>query len=240
MRMRSPWLALAALLAVGCLSETRLQPLPSAPTTRSGAVTAEELGVRLVADGDAWKGSPSHLERLVTPVEVRLENQSGRPLRIQYVHFALVGDSRFQYAALSPFQLREDGPAVGGSGFDVGVGTGRPWGVRPGPFASSYGGGPWGPRGSHAPWYDPLYDPWYDPFHGPYGHGRASEPLPSRDMLRQALPEGTLENGGTLTGFLYFQDVSEREGRVTLQARLVDANTGEQFGTLSIPFDVRS
>jgi hypothetical protein len=59
-------------------------------------------------------------------------------------------------------------------------------------------------------------------------------------MLRQALPEGTLEEGGSVTGFLYFQDVSEREGRVTLQARLVDARTGEQFGTLSIPFDVRS
>jgi hypothetical protein len=59
-------------------------------------------------------------------------------------------------------------------------------------------------------------------------------------MVRQALPQGTLEPGGTVTGFLYFQDVSEREGSVTLQARLVDARTGEQFGTLSIPFGVRS
>jgi hypothetical protein len=59
-------------------------------------------------------------------------------------------------------------------------------------------------------------------------------------MLRRALPEGTLEPGGTVTGFIYFQGVSEREGSVTLQARLVDARTGEQFGTLSIPFGVRS
>jgi hypothetical protein len=57
-------------------------------------------------------------------------------------------------------------------------------------------------------------------------------------MLRRALPEGTLEDGGALDGFLYFQDVGEREGRVTLEARLVDARTGEQFGTLSIPFQV--
>lgn len=248
MRMRSLWPALAALLAAGCLSETKLQPLPSAPTTRSGAVTTEGQGVRLVADGDAWKGSPSNLERLVTPVEVRLENQSGRPLRIHYEHFTLVGDSRFQYAALSPFELRNDGLAVGGSGSEsgpvsfsvgVGVGTGRPWGARVGPFASSYGWGPWGP-GWRNPFYDPFFDPWYDPFYGPYAYWRPSEPLPTRDMLRRALPEGVLENGGTLTGFLYFQEVGEREDHVTLQARLVDATTGEQFGTLSIPFDVRS
>jgi hypothetical protein len=50
------------------------------------------------------------------PVEVRIENQSGRPLRIEYDHFVLEGASRFQYAALSPFELREEGLAMGGSG----------------------------------------------------------------------------------------------------------------------------
>jgi hypothetical protein len=248
MRASALWPALAALLAAGCLSETKLQPLPSASTSQGGAVTTEAQGVRLVADGDAWRGTPSHLERLVTPVELRLENQSGRPLRLRYEHFVLVGDSRFQYAALSPFELRQEGLAVGGSGatsgdvsFSVGVGLGRPWGLRPGPFVSSYGWGGVGPRW-HDPWYDPFFDPWYDPYYGPYARGYwvPPEPLPTRDMLRQALPEGTLENGGTIAGFLYFQDVSEREGRVLLQARLVDANTGEQFGTLTIPFDVRS
>jgi hypothetical protein len=224
MRVQVLWPALAAvLLAAGCLSATTLQPLPSAPTTRSGAVTTEGQGVRLMADGDAWRGTPSDLERLVTPVQVRLENQSGRPLRIQYQYFVLVGDSRFQYAALSPFELRGEGLAVGGSGFTPGYGS---------LFLGLEVGHAWGP------WNWGWYDPFQDPYVG--GYWRPPEPLPTRDMLRRALPEGTLENGGTLTGFLYFQDVSERESRVTLQARLVDATTGEQFGTLGIPFDVRS
>jgi hypothetical protein len=249
MRTRALLPALAAvLLAAGCVTETKLQPLPAAQTTQGGSAVAEDQGVRLVADGDAWKGTPSNLERIVTPVEVRIENQSGRPLRIQYEGFVLVGGSRFQYAALSPFELRDEGLAMGGSGtgtgnvaLSVGVGVGYGawapgfWG--PGPFSSTYGwGGPWGRS-----WRDPFYNPWYDPFYGaPFAYWRPPEPLPTQDMLRRALPEGTLEDGGAITGFLYFQDVSEREGNVTLQARLVDARTGEQFGTLSIPFGVRS
>jgi hypothetical protein len=58
-------------------------------------------------------------------------------------------------------------------------------------------------------------------------------------MLEQALPEGTLEAGGRVEGFLYFQGVAERESQVVLQARLVDGRTGEPFGTLDIPFQVR-
>ncbi|WP_375768654.1 hypothetical protein NR798_44415 [Archangium gephyra] len=247
MRTRAPWLALAALLlAAGCVSTTTLQPLPSTPTTQAGAALAEAEGVRLVADGDAWKGTPSDLERIVTPVRVRIENQSGRPLRIDYDSFSLKGNSQFHYAALSPFELGGDGTAaVGGSGYEgnvrlgVGVGVHSRWGWGP----SAFGWGPsWGRGWYGSGWYDPWYGPgFYDPFWGPSSSWyRAPEPLPTRDMLRQALPEGTLDTGGTVTGFLYFQNVSEREGSVTLQARLVDARTGEQFGTLSIPFGVRS
>ena len=207
---------------------------------------AETGGVRLVANGDAWHGNPSSLRNIVTPVLVRIENQSGRALRIDTHVFALVGSSHFEYAALSPFELRQEGlSAVGGSGghgnvaLGVGVGS-RGW--RPGPFSSSgyVWGGPWGPG-----WYDPFYMGWfepgrYDPFYSPYTYWRPPEPLPTKDMVRKALPEGTLESGGTQTGFLYFQDVGKREGSATLQVRLVDAHTGEQFGTLSIPFAVRS
>jgi hypothetical protein len=248
MRARTSWFALAALLlAAGCVSTPTLQPLPSTPTTPGGAAVAEAAGVRLVAEGDSWQGSPSDLERIVTPVWVRFENQSGRALRIQYDAFTLRGNSRFEYAALSPFELRQEGTAaVGGSGVDggvalsVGVGVGAPWGWGPSAFAW----GPWGPGWFGSDWYDPWYGPgFYDPFYGPYAPGYwrpPPEPLPTRDMVRNALPEGTLDTDGTLTGFLYFQNVSEREGSVTLQVRLVDARTGEQFATLSLPFGVRS
>ncbi|WNG23116.1 hypothetical protein F0U62_02995 [Cystobacter fuscus] len=211
-----------ALLAVGCVSTTTLQPLASTPTTPAGTPLAQEHGVRLVANGAAWKGYPSYLGRIVTPVEVRLENQSGRPLRIDPADFTLVGTSRFEYAALTLPQLsQENVSGVGGSGPAEPIYVGRPP-IWPG-FSWGWGG----------------FDPFYDPFYGPYAYGYAPEPLPTEDMVKAALPQGTLQPGGAVTGFLYFQNVSEREGQVTLRARLVDARTGEQFGTLDIPFEVR-
>nr|QKW93760.1 starvation lipoprotein Slp [Vitiosangium cumulatum] len=253
MRARTWWPVLAVLLlAAGCLTETALQPLPSTPLTPSGASVATAEGVRLLANGDAWRDHPSDLETIVTPVLVHIDNQSGRTLRVDGKQFVLEGSSGFQYAALSPFELREEGLAVGGSGVDghvalsMGVGLGYgPWGYG---FPGWYGSGWYGP-GWHGPgwWYGPgLYDPWLVPgwygpgWYGPYTYWVPPEPLPTQDMVRKALPEGTLNPGGNVTGFLYFQSVGNREGQVTLQARLVDAHTGEQFGAVSIPFGVRS
>ncbi|NOK22407.1 hypothetical protein HMI50_35890, partial [Corallococcus carmarthensis] len=91
--------------------------------------------------------------------------------------------------------------------------------------------GGWGPGWYGGPWGSPFYSPYYYP---PY----YEQPLPTEDMLNNALPEGTLEPGGTQEGFLYFQGVARREDAVTLQVKLVDAQTGEPFGSLGIPFQV--
>jgi hypothetical protein len=255
MRARTLWPVLAALLgAAGCLTETTLQPL-STPSNPKGAAVAEANGVRLVAYGSAWHGNPSDLEHVITPVGVRLENQSGRPLRIDPQDFVLVGGSRFEYTALSPKEMHEEGLAVGGSGYSggnvalsFGVGVGYPgWGWGPFPSTYLWHGAPWswGPGWGGPGWASPYfgmgwYGYGYDPLYAPYYAYRPPEPLPTQDMVRKALPEGTLDNGGALEGFLYFQNVGHREGQVTLQARLVDARTGEHFATLSIPFGVHS
>jgi hypothetical protein len=226
---------LAGLIA-GCIPETQLQPRPDARSLAGdpSAAVAETDGVRLIADGAAWKGTPSNLERRLTPVEVRLENHSGRTLNVRYTFFDLLGESRFQYAALAPMSLKD---ATDAQPSCVAGYTPRYWSL----------GASWGPRRGwrqgypgRTPWWpSPYYDPFYDPFYGPTPYVRCDEPLPTRDMLEQALPEGTLENGGTISGFLYFQGVGAREHQVTLQARLVDATTGEPFGQVSIPFQVR-
>ncbi len=233
--MRAPWLVSAALVgAVACIPETQLKPLPTAQAVAvagdRAAAVAEESGVRLVANGDAWRGSPANLERSLTPVSVRVENHSGRALSLKSEHFTLVGGSRFRYSAVDLLELRgvagrqlEPGSGTGGAG----VGTRMHWGRRPYPY---------GPGWSGPGWYDPFWGPYYQ---GPRGHPACQEQLPTEDMLEEALPEGILENGGTVTGFLYFQGVAHRESSVTLQARLVDATTGETFGALDIPFQVQ-
>jgi hypothetical protein len=54
--------------------------------------------------------------------------------------------------------------------------------------------------------------------------------------LQKALPEGAVDTGGHVDGFLYFQHISEKESGATLQFILVDGKTGQQFGTVNIPF----
>jgi hypothetical protein len=231
--MRALGPAAAALLLAACIPETQLRPDPSAHQLQGEGDTAraEASGVQLVADGAAWKGTPENLERSLTPVWVKLENRSGRPVRLAYGDFALVSpESRFRYAAIAPLALSGASLAsgYGGSGRDglLPLGPGPGWGH--GPYAHRGG---WG-RG-------PFVGPYRDPFY-PYPNVvQCEERLPTQDMLEQALPEGTLEDGGRVEGFLYFQGVAERERRVVLQARLVDASSGEPLGTLDIPFQVR-
>lgn len=226
--------AVTVLALASCIPETQLRPTPDArsPAGEPTAVVAEAQGVRLIADGTAWKGSPRNLETRLTPVELRVENHSGRTLSIRYAHFDLVGASKFHYAALSPMLMQEandQGPTC------VAGYTPRPyWSV----------GATWGPRRGwyqrqRAWWPSPFYDPFYDPFYGPRSYVRCEEPLPTQDMMDRALPEGTLEDEGTVSGFLYFQGVGDRERQVILQAQLVDAKTNQPFGELSIPFQVR-
>ena len=60
--------------------------------------------------------------------------------------------------------------------------------------------------------------------------------LPTFDMLRKALPEGVLEPGGRLSGFVYFEDVGPGVERVELRADFENADTGERIVRLGIPF----
>ena len=249
--MRAQGLGAAALLLVtGCVAETKLRPTPAAELVQNdegkASAIAEQQGVRLVADGTAWRGNPSDLERRLTPVYVRLENQGSRALKLQYPGMALVGqESRFRYTALSLLSLQQAlSSRDTGSRGCVAQGvldTRPPFGAVRVPAGRWRGGGGfygYGPRrGYFGP---PFYGPWGSPFYDPYYYGRQScqEPLPTEDMINNALPEGTLEPGGTLEGFLYFQGVARREDAVTLQVKLVDAVTGEPFGTLDIPFQV--
>jgi len=176
---------------------------------------------------------------VLTPVRVTLENHSGHPVRVAYRHFTLLGGSGFRYAALPPFSLQT---AVGVADSPVGLVhvayptraavVVRPrfearhfWVARP--YVHYYVGlTPW-----PYPWYwDPLYhDRWYAAW---------PSQLPTRDMLERALPEGVVEDGGSVSGFVYFQH-TKQESSVQLQFELLDARTDAHLGTASLPFLVR-
>lgn len=238
--MRALRLAVLLSLAVaGCVAAPVLIPAPEAsnPPGEPDVATIEVAGVRLWADGE-WKGAPAALPEVLTPVRVTLENRSGHPVRVAYKDFTLLGDSGFRYAALPPFSIQGT----------VSEAT-RPGAIRPaayhpaqvvvvprfqasrfwvaGPYADFYPGwSPWPYAWGWDPWY---YDRYYPTW---------PTQLPTEDMLEQALPEGVVENGGSISGYIYFQR-PRQDASVQLQFQIEDARTGADLGTASVPFLVR-
>ena len=177
----------------------------------------------MTADGSVWDSSPKTLATVVTPVWVTLHNATGRSLRVQYDEFTLKGDSGAIYIALAPYVLRAS--------------PSQP------PFEVPNGG--YFDKFQVAAYLAPFY-PWLPVWNGPLPYGpsihsvasRAS--LPTASMLDRALPEGVLEDGGTASGFLYFQKVSVRESRATFQAGLQEPTRAwqptHQLAAIDIPF----
>lgn len=97
-----------------------------------------------------------------------------------------------------------------------------------------------------APYYR-VYHPAaaiYDrPFPANAAHHRAFYPawenyeaLPTDEMLAWAMPEGVVQPGGSVSGYLYFERVDIDENDVLFRAHLDSAESGLEVVTVSIPF----
>jgi hypothetical protein len=242
--MRALTTAVLVLAFAGCVVEPVLVPDRGA-TRVSGSdtkATAEVLGVQLRVDGAAWHGDPLELPELLTPVRLAIENHSGRPLRVAYEDFTLVGSSGFRYRAIAPVPGELPVSEAGGTPLRLvaSMPTPSPVAHRPPPP----------PRHSpHRFYVAPHYRyrwphpwVWVRPFRfDPYAYHRYgwAGRLPTDDMIAEAIPEGVLQDGGRVEGFVYFQGVARREKRVELQVSLVDAEDEKPFGELHVPLVVK-
>jgi len=219
----TPCFVAVALLA--CVHQRELVPAPGAQTLPGQPRVAEETveGVRVQVDSAAWRSG--QIYEVLSPVRVTIENGSGRPLRIAYGEFTLGGPSGFRLAALPPYQAAAADAAAGSVGVPPGfVGSG--FFVAPGAARFYRGVLPW--HGAFP--YDPVYyNRWY---------GAWPSSLPNEELLRQGLPEGVLQPGGRVTGFLYFKD-QPKGTELRFYASLVGAESGQSFGTVAIPFTVK-
>jgi len=204
----------------GCARIPFLVPDPASKARIMEKTAVEEVrGVYVAASGDAWVGKEQVREH-VTPVKISIKNNHGSLLKISYSLFSLKDSSGLLYAALPPYSIRgsiqEPVPA---SNY-----------YCPGFYVAPY----------YSPYYPRLYgymDPfYYDPFYYEHYYNCWKEiDLPTKEMLDKAIPEGVLDKGALASGFLFFQKIGEAE-RYTFEMDLVDAKSGERFGTISIPF----
>lgn len=236
--MRIPFRSLAltltlALFAAGCASGgANLDPAPSANEAPAAeeAVVRNVNGVEMTVQAGAWAGEEG-VTQDVTPLQVTLNNGSSDSVAVRYRNFSLIAPDGQRYAALPPFSvqgtvdMRETEP-VADPGF-----TYDGFGVAP-----SYGGYYSGGVGVYDTYGYSAYDTGY---YGTYADYWDNVQLPTREMIARALPEGVVEPGGRVQGFLYFEKVDgDAVPRVRFRADLQDAGGGRTFGEISIPFTV--
>lgn len=224
---------LAAVIAA-CAEVPTLEPAAGANTSaiQKDTAVATVAGVAVTAGAEEWPGPQAEIVTEVTPLHVSIENDSANPISVTYGNLALVAADGTRYTALPLYEIDgevsrivrvEKYPPVSDLAF---YGTGFS-------LAPHYG--------SVYPQY-PVYD---GPFFYDWGYYRAygtyyrDIQLPTETMQRLALPEGVLEHGGRVSGWVYFQKVDAEKRKVVLRYDVERARTGEEFAEMRIPFTVK-
>jgi hypothetical protein len=202
------WIASAASLSMACAAAPVVPAKPD-------VATVELAGVRIFVSADSWQGDPANLSELYTPVLLRVENHSGKAVRIAYRDMRLHGSSGSRYRAVSPQQFSGIVPAAYSS-FEPAV----------------------GPRFDHDRFFvDPEFSYREDSIPHDDGHyRRRPEPWATPDMIAEALPEGAVDDGGLVSGFVYFPALRKGESADRFVMVLPDADGGPELGRVSIPF----
>ncbi|HEX6135921.1 MAG TPA: hypothetical protein VFZ24_18250 [Longimicrobiales bacterium] len=198
--------------------------MPAPPGPGAGAM-ATEAGVTVEARAGAWRGLPENLEAESIPLLVEITNDSEHTIRLRYNDLMLVAPDGRTFRAIPPFRVegevaqRVDVPAFEARGFRIA------------PYLSR-----WYPRYTVVR-REFLFDPLY---YNTYVPQFLQIDLPTADMIQMALPEGVLDPQGRITGFVYFEDVEDLDiPSVDFTVKLIDAESGNQFGTVRIPFVVQ-
>jgi hypothetical protein len=227
-RGRMGWLPMSMLagsVGLGCAHREGLVPAPQATVIPGQPTVAydQRSGVEVLINGDAWRSNPRDLDKVMTPVRVTIQNRSDTPIRVSYKAFALETPANVRMNPLPPFSMRTAGPARTAIVADPAFDYDRFY------LPSFY-----------APYY-PTMRTWasafpYDPGFYDRGFVEWRVELPTEDMLRMALPEGVIDPGGSLSGFLYFPDVPPKErGVFTLHADFPKEQGGHSLASVQIP-----
>jgi hypothetical protein len=109
MKLRSALLPLLLTphLLGACSRVAHLQPSGRTETDRERGEVAVAEGerVKLIVDPNRWEGEAAILEK-VTPIRVRIENRSRKPLRIAYDGFTLRDSSGPISPSLPPYEVK--------------------------------------------------------------------------------------------------------------------------------------
>lgn len=229
-RFLSCFALVTTVTAAGCASggTSRAEsPTTASAEAKANAESQNVAGVDVTVRIDNW-GGPARISSEVTPVRVTIRNESGVPLAIRYREFYLVDADGKAYRALPVYDVdglvEADGAALEDDKLELAARRALAF--------------------KFAPYYA-KYDPDVDVYTGTfetdadylttYGPELEVRALPTKTMWRAALPEGVLQPGGYLDGYLYFQhlpDGADASFRATFPQA---ASQGAAVANMSIP-----
>lgn len=224
-RPKPAWQICAAFLVLGCERGPLLEPAAASlqPRDMPGAVMAQQSQVRVIAQAREWPG-PARIAEVVTPLRIVIENGSQRPLEVRYSSFEIAALAGETYRAIPP--RRVTGVVDTEEYIRPGFTYGRFYAA---PYNHGYYSGVPTYRGEF-----PLEGSYHER-HYDYWDGRAV--LPTPQVIARALPEGVLNPGGRLDGYVYFEKPQQKQGTgVALQVRLKATDSAEPFVSVSLPF----
>jgi len=255
-------ISLLAFLSGCAAKKVVLVPAPNAALASApkfNGATSEVDGVRIIAAANEWSGRPANLWKHVTPLLVRIENHSNHPLQISYDDFTLREPQGKTFADLPPAAIK--GTTYVGDNFQHSIGGAQLVNTAFDPQRGDDASHVAAPAGRvyitpefdyddfyTAPYWDYGYtglSPWSGVWAPDLGYYNTYYPymrqihLPTPSMLRKGIPEGVVNPGGHIAGFLYFSKVGDKAQQVNLVANLVDAKTQQKFGQITIPFEVK-
>lgn len=226
MRIPPAALRLVLLLLAPCACRA------SHDSAHPDAILPAPGGIAVSATADAWPGDAS-VPRHVAVVRVAVRNDGDRPLRLYLEDMRLLDDRGDVHAPLPLYDIDD---AVDGSGQVL----------RPAhdPFPDFHHER-FLVAGAYRPFYPALpvhrpprgsasSDELRDHDHGErYDEWRLMPPLPTPRMVDLAIPEGVVDSGGYVSGFVFFERVDDSVG-ATFVLDLVDADSGERVGEVTL------
>jgi len=214
--------AFVAMLAAagGCTADLKPAMTADRVIGQEDTATTTAKGVTLEVQAGQWPG-PGNIGYEVTPLRVRIRNNSGQPLRVRYNEFTLTASDGSSYSALPLIKI-EGNVMVAPEDFYHDKFTIAPYYSRyypdVEPFTNRYE--------MDRPYYDSHILYWDD------------LDLPTPSMVSRVIPEGVVADGGRLAGWLFFERVNYKLDAVIFRADLVNADSGRKFAEALIPFRV--
>ena len=221
---------LVLLFVTSCSEEKKIELVPKDDdeVTLSETETITIDSVQVTVSSDSWVGSPE-VRNEVTPLKITVANNNENPIKITYDNMKLVSEDSTVFTALPIYnligtvndvQLAPEHNVIVESEIDHDRFYIYPM------YTRVYNNIP---ITDYKYFEDPSY---YSQYYSEWNETG----MPTAGMRNLALPEGILDNGGSISGFVYFQKVDADVESVELSMDIINAENNEVLGNIQLPF----